>query len=254
MQIYNKGGTEKLVIMDVRQGLSQRFVAPNWLDLRVGFLLSITDKTGNDTIGSLAETLTATPFLGPWDRYYIGLIHQDSNHIFIGFTNRGITSGFQTVGDSVLSLSDAGVGAGTDYYWPHNSERDSWSGQIVDRFNERQLTRVQSQNNVQQHFNAGGAPGYATLLMLRLQRDDLGGRSNIITTTMKQGTLSTDVLFTDDPSETILQENLEGFPGTVQTWGPLELTQVPDALYLYWPFHNSRLRIHAMGVLKSTGG
>jgi hypothetical protein len=61
-----------------------------------------------------------------------------------------------------------------------------------------------------------------------------------------------DILYTNTPNETVLQENLEDFPDTVQQLGPVELPQVPDTIWAYWPFRNSRLRIHAHGILRAS--
>lgn len=255
MLIYNKGGTEKTVIMGVREALIQRFDAPDWLDLRIGFLLSITDKTGDDTITGLAETITAAPSLNTWDRFYVGVIYRPTFGTFIGYTNRGIQRGL-TLGDSVLASSDAAIGTTNANFWlPHNARSgrvQNFDAQVIEGTEDANSTRWHGNGSSQIHFaqDATGAGGYATEIMLRLRRDNIHGRRNTITTTLKSGVHSGDVLFTDDPSKVLLQAEMEGYPGTVQSTGPIELTNVPDSLFLYSPFHNSRLRIHCMGIEK----
>ena len=57
--------------------------------------------------------------------------------------------------------------------------------------------------------------------------------------------------FPGTPTSDLIQTNLEAFPTTVNTIGPVELSVVPDAFHYYWPFTLSRLRIHAVGFLKA---
>src|SRR5262245_51891132 len=103
MEVINKGGTDKTVIMAIRQGIVQPFTATDWLDLRIGFLLSITDDTVDDPsspITGLTETITGSPFLGFYDRYYIGVISTDGQ-VVIAYTNRANQSTPLTRGNSV---------------------------------------------------------------------------------------------------------------------------------------------------------
>jgi hypothetical protein len=241
-EVINKGGTDKTVLFAVRTELFQPFQAPDWTDLRVGYLLSITGGTADDDPTSpavQAETIVATSF---FDRYWIGVMDL-TRAMFIGYTNAG-------VGDTVLSSSDGGVGAGTDFWWPNNSASNIASGGI---FSLSGGFQVRSTDGIQQHFaqDVVGAGGYATMFLLRFRRDDAGLRR--ITVTLKQNTIahSGDVLFTDTPSENLLEENLASFPSTVQTWGPITLFHVPEAMYVYWPFRGSRIRLHACGPLKA---
>jgi len=85
--------------------------------------------------------------------------------------------------------------------------------------------------------------------MLRLTRPNTDV-SAPITMTYFHGTNTNDVLFTSTPTKDLLQSNMESYPGTVTTLGPVTISAVPDSLFLYWPFHDSRLRIHCMGILK----
>jgi hypothetical protein len=106
-------------------------------------------------------------------------------------------------------------------------------------------------SGVNPHFvqDVTGAGGYATLLMLRIQRtNSLHGPS--LTVSIKQGTHSSDVLFTSTPTLDLLETNMANYPTTVQSHQVNRVVHVPDALYCYWPFHNSRLRVHALGFMK----
>jgi hypothetical protein len=257
-EIYDKAG-ERLLIPAVREAYIQPFDAPNWLDLRAGFFLSITDKTNDDLITGLAETINLGVRLFPADRYWIGFKTNEiawprtENVVFIGYSNTmvgpvGVQSG-ETLGNSVLASSDAGIGAGSNYYWPNNSHNPSWSVIITDG----QPIRRQSLTGAQQHFaqvvGGAGAAGYATLLALRLTRPNV--QSKLVTISFKSvPAFSSDILFSSTPTKEIIETNLLDFPTSVQTRGPTQLRRVPDALYFYWPFRNSRLRIHSIGVLK----
>lgn len=249
-EIYNKGGTDKTCIVNVRTGLIQPFQAPNWMDLRIGWFLSITDKTNDDLITGLAETIGTEPrpVLSFVDRYAIGLTDKVARHTFLGFTNVGRPRTNPSIGSSKLISSDGGIGTSNTNFWRVKNEiNDGWSAMILDR----SIMRAGSTGGIQQHFvqNAGGAGGYATLSMIRFRRDT--PTSRIITMTIKQGTNSSDILYSNTPTVDILQTNLEAFPAGVQQLGPVELSAAPDAFFYQWPFANSRLRIHAVGFLKA---
>lgn len=127
------------------------------------------------------------------------------------------------------------------------------SDQAAVKILDNSVIRAQGSGGSQMHLpqDTTGAGGYTTLVALRFQRDDPRGRRNIITMTVKQGTNNGDVLYSNDPSEENLLSNLEDFPDTVQQLGPVQLSQTPDTIWAYWPFTESRLRIHCYGILKA---
>lgn len=249
-KVIDKGPGDKTVILNVRSKCRQAFDAPGWIDLRAGFLLSLTQAGADDTITGLAETISG-PSVNPADAYWIGVKTSDSlmplttGTVFIGFSNVRQTNEHPS---SALVSSDLAIGTTNTNFWRPTSTEDptNRTGGIYDGLSERSAWG----DGVQPHFaqNTGGAGGYATLLMFRFTRPN--ATSNLVTVTTKVGTHSGDVLFTNTPTELLLQANLEGFPASVRQVGPVNVSTVPDALYLYWPFHNSRLRIHAMGVLQ----
>lgn len=245
--------TDKTVILNVRCGVIQPFQAPNWLDLRVGFLLSVTKATDDDDTTGLSEEIN--PNTSVADRMWIGVKTRDDamprtvGTVFAGWTTGG-PGPHDGFGHSKLVTSDLAIGTSNAYFWrPKNTDNDLYGCAML--LNGAGAPRITT-DGTQQHFvqNAGGAGGYATLLMLRLQRPDTEVRGKLLTVTMKTGTHSGDVLFTNTPTKALLNSNLEAFPSTVQQLGPMQVSAVPDALYLYWPFHDSRLRIHAMGIVK----
>jgi hypothetical protein len=241
-----------MVILGVRENVFQPFEALNWLDLRIGWFLSLTKATNDDDQTGLAESIGTDPtLLSDDDRFRIGVTDSATGTTFMGYTNRGTESNRAfTSGESDLVSSDAAIGTSNAFFWrPKNSRGDSISALMLD---SSTMVRAISSDGVQPHFPQvpASAGGYATMLAIRLKRDNVLSRANMITMTMKQGTHSSNILFTNTPSRDILQANLESFPATVQTFGPVQMSQVPDTIVCYWPWHNSKLRIHCMGILK----
>lgn len=256
-KIYLKGGTEKALILGIRESFYQPFQATNWTDLRVGFFLSVVgpvDPTDDDdpTAVSAEEIGTPPSPLLQWtDRVAIGLTDRLTGATFLGYTNK-ITNREPSSGTSKLLSSDGAVGTTNAYFWRwKNSLSDGQALKILDGG----IIRARGNGNgSEMHLpqDTTGAGGYATLVALRFQRDDARGRSKIITMTCKTGTHSGDILYTNAPSATLLETNLTSFPSTVTQLGPVELSQAPDTIFVYWPFHDSRLRIHAYGILRAS--
>lgn len=250
------GNTDKTVLFAVREILPQRFQAPGWTDLRIGFFLSIVGPTDpgddDDPTSASSEEIGTAAATDASDRYFIGVLDSATGQTFLGFTNTGLTlHSSRSNGTSKLVSSDGGIGTDTDYWRPDNGLRNTWSLAIIDAG----LRRANSGDGSQIHFaqDAAGA-GYATLLMLRLQRDNAAGRGKIISVSTKRDTTNhnADVVFSNTPSAAVLESYLlQDFPSPAQTLGPIELSQEPDLLYWYWPYHDSRLRCHAAGIYKA---
>ena len=259
-KIYLKGGTEHVIINAVREAHLRPFQATDWTDLRVGFFLSIVgdaDPGEDDTPTGLSETITASGSGLPFsDRVQIGLTDRATGGTFLGYSNLPARARLISLGDSKVVSSDIGIGTTNTRYWrathaspPPNGDVDSVH--IIDGGQSRACAPDGSQLHMVQDTATAG--GYCTLLTLRLRRDNATSRARIIRMEVKKATAgghSSDILFNTDPSLEILQSQLEAFPTSVSTLGPVELSQVPDSFWFYWPYHNSRLRIHASGILK----
>jgi hypothetical protein len=257
MEVVTKTGTgagEEFILMAIREALPQPFEADDWTDLRVGWFMSITDNVdAQDPTVDLSETIGTLPRpLVRWfDRVAIGVIGgtQQSDAVFLGFTNafRGRVSP-ASAGASMLVSSDGGIGTSNTNFWRFKNElSDDLQLQIIDGG----ITRAWSRDGCQVHFAQDSVAGYATLIALRFTRPDSRGRKNVITMQCKSSVAhSGDVIYSDTPTAAILEANLESFPTTVQTLGPVELSSEPTYIYWYWPFSGSRLRIHARGIVK----
>jgi hypothetical protein len=253
-KIYDKGPGEKVIINAVREAHIRPFQATDWLDLRVGFFLSLcgsADPADDDTTSGLAESIPG-PSLPFTDRVAIGLTDSATGLTFFGYTNlpgQRVIS----IGSSDLVSSDVGIGTSNTFYWRPKSGAANGDNHTV-RIIDNGVSRASAGDGSQPHFiqSDPGAGEYCTFFGLRFTRPDAVGRAKIITMQVKKtvGGHSSDLLFTDDPSNASGEAQLESFPTDVQTLGPVELSQAPDTFFFYWPFHNSRLRIHEVCLVK----
>jgi hypothetical protein len=252
MNVYDRGG-ERLVIMDVREALVQSIDAPEWTDLRVGFMLSITSAVANDNISNLsANIVDVGRGLELTDRYWLGIKDSSDNFPgnpgtrFIGFTNCK-TDAIGNKGDSKIVSSDGGVGTVNANFWrPANGDGSQYAFTVFDGT----IGRGAVSNGSQLHFVQNNTSVYTTCVAFRLTRPDTRSNARQITVQVKKtvGGASGDLEYTNNPSTIELQGQLANFPTTVQQIGPISFSDVPDTLFCYLPWFNSRLRIHAAGV------
>jgi len=244
-ECYQKTVDDRTVILGLRGWYVHPFIAVDWRDLRLGFFLSLTDDVTDDTTAGLAETITNPGTLDYFDRYWIGAI--DTNlGAFAGFTNLAQKLPDPN-GDSTLVSSDAGVGTSTTNFWrPGNSTNITWSAGIVDAH----IKRTVAVDNLQQHFpqDPVGAGGYAVLHALQLLRPNKTSRT--ITMRIPSSPKSADWFYSNTPTKEVIESTLQEWPASVQL-GPVTLRGVPNAFYFYWPFHNSRLRVHSLALLRA---
>jgi hypothetical protein len=253
-KIYQKTvpANEKVLINAVREAYKQPFVASNWMDLRVGFLVSICSSGGDDTITGLAEVITgpAPIQLPDTDRTSIGLTDTETGNLFIGYTNRNPLQG--RGGSSNLISSDEAIGTTNANFWRVTTNPSGLPvlNPSIAIFESEQI-RAASPQGSEFHLvqSTAGAGGYATLIALRLQRDR-GNSKTIRVSVKKTNVHNGDISYTNTPDQATLLAALESFPAVVNTLGPISLARVPDAIWCYWPFHNSRLRIHCYGILR----
>jgi hypothetical protein len=247
-ECYQKTVDDRTIILNVRGWYVQPFIAGNWTDLRLGFFLSLTDDVADDTVTGLGETITADGIYHAENRYWIGLKNPDTGMpggppvTFIGFSNVG-----DEAGNSLLLSSDIGLGTTNANYWrPANSRNNNLAAIIIDR----SATLASRSPGLQQHFpqDPVGAGGYAVMLAIQLLRTKPNSRT--ITVKIKSSTNSADMLYSNTPTKELLQQAMQSWPPSVQM-GPVTLSQVPTAFYFYWPFRNSRLRIHSLDLLQA---
>jgi hypothetical protein len=243
-KVYQKTPQDKVIILNVRAWERAPYIAPNWVDLRVGFFVSLTSALSDDTTTGLAETIANPGTLDGTERYALGVMRSTTGDPFIGFSNNVPGS----VGDSVLVSSDSGIGTTNVNFWrPANSSNNALSAVIYDSGG----FRAYGVDGLQQHFvqDPAGAGGYAVLLGLQLLRDN--PQSLTVRVNIKSSGNSADMLYSNTPTRDLLQQTLQAAWPPSKQLGPVTLNAVPDTFYFYWPFRNSRLRIHSYGVVKA---
>lgn len=255
-KIVAHGGTEKMLILAVRQAYFQPFTATNWTDLRLGFFLSVTSAAVDDPaspITGLAESISTPQWT---DKVSIGLTDRATGSIFLGYSNTGL--GFPSELNSQLVSSDSGIGTSNTNFWrPQTEIRAGLFETNCLYILDGGFTRARGGAGSELHLpqDTAGAGGYSTLIGMRFQRPTSGSRT--ITMTVKttgSGGHNGDILYSNTPTAELLESNLNGFPATVQQLGPVQLSRTPDTIWAFWPFHSSRLRIHAYAILRSGSG
>lgn len=238
---------DKTLILDTRASYLQQFVAVNWTDLRLTMSLSLTAQSANDQQSGLAE-LYGTP--GDGNHAYIGF--KSSDGLLPPSTNFwGISSNLIGQPATAAQLYDQGPGS---YYQLGNS-----NGIVFSTLLSNGTTKLN--NNIGTvsgpRFYEGASPAtlYATVISLRMRRNDptlslvttleallTGGNFND-----NQG--SVPPTFVSDTTIPTLRATTAAATFT-QLLGPFTFTSVPDAIYLFWPFANSRLRLHSVVLEK----
>jgi len=250
--VFDKSG-DQIIVMHTRRHLVQPIRADGWIDLRVGWFLSLTTSGADDTITGLSETIASIGNVNPADsRYFIGLKTEGDNlpltgsEVFIGFSNSQAGGPNREQGASKLLSSDIGIGTTNSNFWrPDNDYGVIPTGVILEGAN---LRRAMTQNFPHFVQNVGGAGGYATMLAMRLQRDNPSSRT--VRVSFPQNVNSADVEFSSTPTKAELLDKLVNFPASVFNMAAVELSRVPTAWFFFWPFQNSRLRFHAFEVVE----
>jgi len=241
-------GTEKAIIMGVREALVYPFVCPNWLDFRVGFFLSLCSATDDSTITGLAEDIITVG--QSVDRMWIGLKQSNSvQPANAGTTFLGYASALQPDTIANSRLLSSGIG-GTD-------DANYWIaiGSVGGAFHMvNGTTSVMDQGSgIHIHFpqNAANAGGNATLVMFKLLR------TTTTSTTIQvypyyinvPGTNSFDRMYDSACLLQTIRDNFRSY-SFPSSFGSGNIGTVPDALYFFWPFYKSKLRIHAVVIEK----
>ncbi len=242
-------GSDKALVLGNREALVYPFTSPVWRDLRVGFFLSICNNTETGITG-LAESL-ASVGSNPPDRFWIG-VKQNNNVMpltagstFMGFSNTLVADG---ASPSVLESCDQNAGTTNANFW--QADRGVLGGGTpLWIINGASLVAFATPSLYFIHFpqNAGAAGGNATLILMRLTR-----ASGIATTITFETYLSgfhVDYLYDSVCSLATIRAAFRSAPWNVNH-AVGDIVTVPDALFLYWPFLNSRLRCHALAIEK----
>lgn len=234
---------DKTLILDTRASLLQQFKAVNWTDLRLTIALSLTSQSANDQQSGLAETLGSTG---------------DTNHAYIGFKSSdgllppstnfwGVSSNQINLPSANAELYDENAGA----WW----QLGNTNGLNFPALLSNGTTKVNNSNGTATgpRFYEGASPGalYATVISLRMRRTDptlssvatLEALINSVGGPIDNQGIGLPVFVSDTTVPTL--RAITASATFTQLLGPFTFTSAPDALYCYWPFNNSRLRIHS---------
>lgn len=255
--LFIRGGTDHIVIPNVRTDVRWKFDAGQWTELRIGWFLSITAASNNDLTTGLAETISQTT--SPYDCYWLGLKSDGplfpfaGASQFVGFTNFGGAFPVRAPFDSKLVSSDIGVGTSNAYWWRPTTSVLPGSPNGFCGFSAKEYTQNRSSLGVgwEQHFaqDTVNAGGYGTCLGFRLRRSS--PTSTLFTVDVKASTADDCQL---QQSNTVTQDNLlsilTSWPTSVRTSPQILFQAMPTTMFLYWPFTQSRLRIMSRGFYR----
>ena len=245
--IYQIPNADKALIPDPKEALVYPFDAGAWLDLRLGAFISITTLASNDDQGnaSIAESLATAGV--PGDRVFMGLT---ANNVLLGLSNSGVTEG------STPSVVEADP-VDTTKRWRYKGI----AGKAIVARDGITVGGNITQDNAAAIFGpelcknpdpTAGTGGRANLFMLRITRPS--STSLTLTTayakTNRSGADYADAnVFSDNPTIGLIRQNFRSATWTAGLPAILFAT-VPNELLFYWPFMNSRLRIHSLCIEK----
>lgn len=229
--IYNLNGNDKTLILGTRSRLLQSFKALNWTDLRLAIALSITKPSDPNDHTGLDESL-GTGEEG--NQVYIGF--KSSNSLFPASTNFwGVSTLNPSVNTSPNVLGDSSQG----YYIFSQNVTDvdyASNGTTHQKISPASCPRLQN--------GSGILSGYATVVLMRMLRNDPTiNLVDALQVSTNDSFWDTGLPFLTDTSTANLRAIAAAATYTTLI-GPFAFTAVPDALFFYWPFNNSRLRIH----------
>jgi hypothetical protein len=263
-------GSDKLVLLDIREPLIQPIQAPDWTDLRIGMYLSVTtaaasDAPGDPTIAELINPAGGDPtaaILAAHNRYWIGfkdrskVLPTEAGTQFIGWTCPRPPLRLDTSqGPTELLASDYAVGTATSlYYWRVANTASTILPTYLNFFLfDGNQSRGGGDTGEALHFvkDTTARPNYAVLAAIRIQRDSKTSK-RLTVTIPTDGVGASDLGYTNDPTKSRLRTTLEAWTtGAIKTHGPVDFSKVPDSLFVFWPFRQSRLRIHEWGFIKA---
>ncbi len=235
-KIYVKNttlGNEKSIILDTREGLIYPLQFKNWNRVKVAMYYSLVPNSGDDNqsiVGGATETLQIHDvrdrfFLGLKSTQSVAMPGEDGEYFWGNFG--GTTTNDVTPTSSRMS----NIGPGTIY--PTSTR--------------------QIQGNIQSLTpNASVTSSFGSYM---------GVEMNLNTTqpaneTFKPGDVPIEFLYrvntaiTNVSKEALRSETLTNSFSTISAKDAVNGSSRPQALFVYWPFLNYRIRIHSIGAFQ----
>jgi len=243
--VFQVPNADKAVILDPREELIYPFIVEGWTDLRLGAFISLTKLTDNDDTTGLAESLLTSGNL--LDRVLMGFVGGSSSggNSFFGLSNSAVTEG------STPSVIEAGDVATRWRYKGIAGKAfcvlDGTPGGTIVQDNSGTIFGPEMSED------AATNGGRASLFCLRMKRtsgSSLTVSNFYYVNTNRGGVNYADAnVWSDNPSIGLIRSNLKS-----ATWTSVLASQtfvsIPIGLVFYWPFANSRLRIHSLCIEK----
>jgi hypothetical protein len=231
-KIITKAGSDQTLILGTREGLLYPFTSPNWTDLRLSAWLSLTTGGADDVSPATGvadiTNIESLPYSTPRDSFWFGFKTNTTTFPFnAGIVFQGVA--FATLGGTNSLRRQTNVLVTTPF-----CIGISYDG----------TTTRQSTNNVFANFPSESSSGYAVAMIARMTRPT-GSSLDI---RCSWATFPTGG-FTSTPDIASLRSFTVTNSGGVGNT-PTTSSAAPDAVFIYWPWNNSRLRIHAMMVEK----
>jgi hypothetical protein len=237
-------GSEQVLVLGVREALIYPAVIPDWLDVRVGAFVSLTKASADDDPTALTETLTTTG--DEADRLWFG-VKDNTNSLprsscFFGISNSLATEG---AGSSLIESIDSST------RWKARNATVPTGVLVNDGTTISVDGTMEPFRTVQNPATIGG---YATLVLLRLVRGAvLAGNTAdhlYVAKTTDVSDFADAGVETSTPTIQLIRDNFRSAVWTEVLPGGHTFAVAPNTFYAYWPYSNSRLRIHAIVVEK----
>jgi hypothetical protein len=235
-------GSEKVLVLAPREAVIYPAVVPNWLDVRIGAFVSLTKLAVDDDPTGLTETLTTTGAEG--DRLWLG-VKDNTNFMprlsnFFGISNSLAT---EASGSSLIESIDSST------RWKARNANAPTGILVNDGTTITVDGTMEPFRTIQNPATVGG---YATLVLLRLVRNIVGNTADHLYVVKTHDVIDfADAgVETTTPTIAMIRDNFRTATWTEVLTGGHTFSAAPSTFYAYWPYSNSRLRIHALVVEK----
>lgn len=246
--VFQIPNADRVTILDPKELLIYPFQSSNWLDLRLGAFISITSLADNDTTTGLSESLPPVGTIGTiLDRVVMGF---GGPNVIFGLSNSGV---MEANTPSVVEADPVDATKRWRYKGIANKAIIVEDGSTPGTLNQDNAGTIFGPELSQNPDPTTGTGGRASLFMLRMKR--ASGTSLTISNfyyvnTARGGVNYADAnVFSDNPTLGLIRQNFRS-----ATWTPVlaaaTLTAAFTQLLFYWPFMNSRLRIHSLCIEK----
>lgn len=229
-ETFQKTASDIALVLGTREALLYPFSAGIWTEIKIGIAVSLTDDVDvNADVGSNSEILTNDPK----NNFYLGL--KSNNLIFPGelgteFVGFATHQGGRYINRNVLNAGGA-------------------SPNIRALRGETLIDTGGPPNNFQPaRDDAHLTVDYVRLYLMRYVVTNRGAANQTI------GIADDDGEFSSTPTISKLRQELSNWTGStteVDWFYGGQALPVPDALFIRWPFFETRLRIHSI-VLERT--